>query len=266
MPQAPPTDAICPGCGRRFRLRAQAIGKKVKCNCGMVFIAESAAGDASGRVSASDLELDAPAPPSPTATPPADGPPAARPFAPGTRTHASPVAASLSAGEDEAQESTFRENWLPLGLLIIGLIAGVALWAFWLPTVGAVATVAVVAILVQAILFAPAMLASLALLAKWFDVALGDLRTVMRKIAAISVGSAASADVLFTVALIVADFDWQIVVAGFGFYLILLGIPAAILFEVGVAETAFLVAINFFVRVGAAYPAAVVLHQAAWIR
>ena len=29
----------CPGCGARFRLRAEAAGKKVQCKCGHVFVA-----------------------------------------------------------------------------------------------------------------------------------------------------------------------------------------------------------------------------------
>jgi len=258
MPTTSTTEATCPGCGRRFRLRPEALGKKVKCNCGAVFVAADASASPASPVTDDDLLDEAPAPP-PAGLPPRPKPPVAPP-------KKNAVVEALLAGEDDAQLSSFRERWFPGSILVIGFIGHIALWACWVPGPLEVAICASLAMLVQVLFFAPAMLGSLTLLAKWFDVSLGSLPSVAWKIIALTLGPAAVADVLFTATLILANFDWEIIAAGFGFYLVLYGICAAIVFELGVAETAFLVLINFVPRVAAAYPAAVVLEQLTWVR
>jgi hypothetical protein len=250
--------ADCPQCRKRFRLRADAAGKKVKCGCGAVFLVTP---PAPTTIATDDL-LE----PEPVAVPPAVSP-LASPLSPMPQRAHSAVAAALLNREDDTQVSPFREVWLPVAMLVVGYLTALFLWSCWLDSAGKIAAVAAIALAVQVLFFTPVMVGSLMLGAKWMDVDVGhSLPGLIRKVAALTLGPAAIADVLFTAVLIIANFDWELIAAGFGFYLVLYGVCTAMLFELSVAQTAFLVLLNFIPRVAAAYPAAVILSNMQWIR
>lgn len=263
------SEAICPGCSRRFRLRAQAMGRKVRCDCGAVFEARAASQPASVQVTQDDLELDEAA----SASAVTHGresvgvagsavkqmPPAALP-----RSH-SAVAQALLNREDDAADSSLRERWVPIALLAVGLPLHFVLWNVWLGDVPRLVVVGSIELAVQLLILLPAMFGSLLLAARILDVPLGPVPSMLWKMLALTLGPAAVADVLFTASLILANFDWQIIAAGFGFHLVLVGAAALYLFELNIAQMAFFVTLNFAVRVAAAYPAAAVLGNLKWI-
>lgn len=180
------------------------------------------------------------------------------------RSH-SPVALALLNREDDAAESSLRERWLPIILLVICWPLHLIIWHLFLGDVSRLVITASIEIAVQLFIFLPAMFGSLVLAARLLDVVLGPVPAMLWKMAALVLGPAAIADVLFTATLVLANFDWEIIAAGFGFQLILVGAAAAYLFELSVAQMALFIGLNFTVRVAASYPAAAVLSNLKWI-
>lgn len=269
MPVSATHQATCPGCARTFRIRGEAIGKRVKCNCGTIFEPHRSEPPKPVQVTQDDLERDSPSTTGKSEQQHGLGgesavavkalPPAALP-----RSY-SAVAQALLNREDDTAESSLRERWVPIALLAIGLPLHYALWNVWLGDIPRLSIVSSIELAVQLFIFLPAMFGSLLLTARLLDVPLGTLPSMVWKMTALTLGPAAVADVLFTAALILADFDWQIIAAGFGFHLIWVGAAALYIFELNIAQMAFFVTLNFAVRVAAAYPAAAVLGNLKWI-
>ncbi len=141
---------------------------------------------------------------------------------------------------------------MPTLLLVIGVpVEAFLLWTFHGPA-GAGIGLAVLLPL-QAIVFTPMMFGSVCLIARWFEHPLGLLPTVVFKAVAMTFGPAAVADILFITVLMGMEFDWEAVVAGFGFYLVLTGPVAAAMLGVRLLDTATLIGLIFLPRVVAAY-------------
>lgn len=275
--------AACPQCGKKFRMRVELAGRLATCPCGFQFKVpkpawsltptaegkspshvhdESAPASAADTLKDDDFETPTASPlpipdsrfPNPAPAPP-DGPQGQ------AATRISPVMAALLQREDEVQESPWRNVYVPAISLVVGQSIAVLLWIYWMrgwpARFGAIAT----ALAVQALILLPVMVAACFMAAKWLDMPLGPLRATLIRAVAITFGFSAIADVLYVANLVLVEFDWGLLVAGFGYYLILTGLLIAFLFEVGVRETAFIIAINFLPRTIAVYIAATYLRQ-----
>lgn len=123
-------------------------------------------------------------------------------------------------------------------LLLFGL-GPVAWWVAMLMAGFTTETIIALAVLVvvQVMFFLPGLFVVMVQVAKWFEHDLGKLLTVVLKLAAITIGPAALADVLFAATMVTMDFDWWGIVAGFAFYLLTAGITTACLFGLGLIDT-----------------------------
>lgn len=223
----------CPSCGTRYRWRDEFAGKELNCKCGTAFRAPSLT---PGAASSSK-----PAPP-----------PLQHPYALPVGGK-SAVQRALEAREDEAQLSRVREFIVPVILLPVGAFAGLVGWTQLTGQVGEGLLVTGVMIALQALVFTPLAFWFLTATARWFEMALGLLPAVLFKTAALTLGAAAMADVIFLAFMVNTDFDWWCVVAGYAVYMILCGVPAMYLFEMQVYEAALWMLLNFLPRVIGAY-------------
>ncbi len=289
---APVIAAACPKCGKQFRMRVELAGRTATCPCGFQFkipqpawampgtkghtredkVATAAGVPAHtpGALGDADFEVPTAAPAGETGSPDSRIPnPDSRPvlatLPDGPQGHAatrvSPVLAALLEREDEVRESPWRNIHVPALSLIAGQSIAVFLWMYWMHGWPARFSAVAAALTVQTLIFLPVMVATLFMAARWLDMPLGPFRGTLTKAAAVTLGLTAVADVLFTANLVLVDFEWSLLVAGFGYYLILTGFLIAFLFEVGVRETAFLIAVNFLPRTVAVYIAATYLRQ-----
>lgn len=240
---------VCPGCGTRYRWRAAFAGKQLHCKCGVDFLAEPPPLDDTGASAEAVGEAS----------------PAAEPMRMSEYARAmgekSAVQRALERGEDAAQPSRVRELYLPTILLPVGWFASVVLWQRVTETPTATAMVVAGALLLQVLLFVPAMVAAMVTVARWFELGLGTLGPVLFKCLALTVGPGATADALLTWMMAAADFDWWLLAAGYAYYLILMGLPAALVFELNVYEAATAVALIFVPRIAAVYLAALVFAE-----
>ena len=264
---APVIAAACPKCGKKFRMRVELAGRTATCPCGQQFKVPEpswtvkAAAPATDALGDTDFETPSAEPAAHSARPSAplitspDGPQGQ------AATRISPVMAALLQREDEVRESPWRDIYVPAISLIAGQSIAVLLWIYWMrgwpARFGAIAT----ALTLQALILLPVMMAACFMAAKWLDMPLGPFRATLIRVVAITFGLSAIADVLFVANLVLVEFEWGLLVAGFGYYLILTGFLIAFLFEVGVRETAFIIAVNFLPRTVAVYIAATYLRQ-----
>lgn len=178
----------------------------------------------------------------------------------------SPIVEALQRREDEVGDSPWRERYIPAAALLGGAAVHVLLWLAWIRGVGPALTVTAAAIATQVIVFGPAMFAALASAARWLDAGLGTLRAMLTAIAAVTLGPAAVADALFVVLLVVADFDWWMIVAGFGFHFVLTGPLIALTLRFNVAETALTLCLCFAPRIFFAFTTAAILSKMELVR
>ena len=260
MAAAQGASLTCPSCGRRYRWRDAFAGKQLQCKCGNAF--EAPASDpqrADADDDASDLS---------NASSHGDAQPqAAGPAPPRVNAYAAAMGArssvqqALETREDEVQPSHFRERYLPLMLLPIGWVGGAALWWVICPSPTVAGVVIGAALVLQVLVFVPSLLIAVSMVARWLQLGLGTLQTVLFKCITLTLGPAATADALFTVMMVRTDFDWWALAAGYAFYLIIFGIPVAIIYEMNVYETALAVLLNFVPRVIAVYTAALAFAE-----
>ena len=89
--------------------------------------------------------------------------------------------------------------------------------------------------------------------ARVYDLGLGYLLPALVKLVAVSLGAGAVADVLFFSMMMQVDFDHWILAAGFILYVILCGVPLALMFMIGLQEMLVVVAVMVAPRVGLLY-------------
>lgn len=245
----------------KYRARPDMIGRTLRCKCGeRLHVTDPDANDAPDQLT--DTNADTPFKPSveddlvhvevEEDNRPASPPPTGR---------ISPVMEALINREDEVGMPIFRERILPYVFLSIGLAAQLILWFVWTVSPASAMAVMGIAVSVQVILFAPILLFLLVSVAKWIDLDLGTFFSLCFKVAALTLGPLGVADALLTISLVVTDFDWHVIAAGFGFYVILAGLPIWILFRTNVGETALLLTINYLPRTIAIYIGASILHN-----
>lgn len=251
MTQVAQPPVACPGCGTRYRWRDEFAGKELSCKCGRTFRVQARSSGAAPAPAAAATQAKA-------ATNGALPNPAAYGF---TGSSKSAVERALEAREDEVQPSRARDLYLPLVLLPVGAVLSAVIWSRVMGTVGEGLTVYAVVVGLQLFVFLPLMFASVVTVAKWFELALGTLGGVLLKVAALTLGAAAICDPLFTAVLMWSDFDWQCVVAGYGFYLVIVGLPTLYLFEMGIPEAALTALLVFLPRIAAAFTAAMAFSE-----
>lgn len=263
----------CATCATKYRGRPDMIGRTLQCKCGASF-----------EVAPPQFtEDDMPARPAPLPLPSNDPDQAvapsledlaplseperaamASPSPPPTRV--SPVMEALIKREDDTGMPVFRERILPYTFLSIGIASQLILWFVWIIGPGNALAVMGIAVAVQLILFLPIFLFLIVSTAKWLDLDLGTFFSLIFKVGALTLGPLGVADAFLTIALVVSDFNWHVIAAGFGFYVILAGLPIWILFRTNVGETAILLTINYLPRTIAVYIAATVLNDLGIIR
>ncbi|MFW6061132.1 MAG: hypothetical protein ACODAQ_13205 [Phycisphaeraceae bacterium] len=226
----------CPSCGASYRWRAAFAGKALRCKCGASFRPE--------------------APAAPNTAPP----PAVSSYAEAMGRKSS-IERALETGEDEAQPSRIRELHLPLIVMPVGWFGGAVFWWNVCETSLAAAVVIAAALVLQLVVFVPAMLVAIVKVAQWFEVNMGTLGWVLFKCTALTLGPAAAVDPLFTWMMAIADFDWWLLAAGYAYYLIGFGILAAIVFEMNIYQAALTTAFIFVPRVVVVYGAALALPE-----
>lgn len=259
----------CAACATKYRGKPDMIGRTLQCNCGASF--EVAPPQFTEEISQPVFQ--APSPSEPTAEPLLDDlapldeserEAMAKPPPPPSRV--SPVMEALLKREDDTPMPVFRERILPYTFLSVGIAAQLILWFVWIIGPGnALATMGIV-LAVQVILFLPIFLFLMVSTAKWLDLDLGTFFSLIFKVGALTLGPLGVADALLTISLVVSDFNWHVIAAGFGFYVILAGLPIWILFRTNVGETAILLTINYLPRTIAVYIAATVLNDLGIIR
>ena len=165
----------------------------------------------------------------------------------------SAVERALESRADEAKAPVFLDVWLPLILLGVGLV--IEGWVLYYVMDGLLPALLawVVALVVQVLILAPALFATIYAITRWFDLALGYLHIVLLKVGAITLGPAAAGDALFAAICTEMGFDWKGLVAAFGFYAILCGVPLAVLFRTGIPDTIATLAMIFVPRIILAY-------------
>lgn len=173
----------------------------------------------------------------------------------------SAVERALEAREDEAKPSRFRDLVLPLILLVVGFFGQLVGWWEMAKKPGDAFILIGVALALQALVFLPLALISVAMIAKWFELGLGSLPVVLFKLLALMAGTGGLGDVLFLLVITMQDFEPSTAVAGYGFYLILTGVPLLILLELNIYEMALTVLLFFLPRVAAVFTVAVMLED-----
>lgn len=164
----------------------------------------------------------------------------------------STIKRALDQRVDEAEPSRGIDVVLPTLMLAAGLpLTGFLSLYFFGLVEGAIVFTALLGL--QAIVFAPLLFGGVCLIARWFEHPLGLLPTVVFKIVAMTLGPAAVGDVLFAAVLSEIPFDWEALAAGFGFYLLLTGPVAALMFGIRLPETATLIGLIFLPRVVIGY-------------
>jgi hypothetical protein len=261
---------LCPKCGKRHKWRAELAGRKAKCPCGAVVTmpAEMPAAEApvvAAPTPAEPVVVEAAAEPAPNnAAAPISKPPPKQLgglYAQALGGKTSKVQSALAQREDEVQLSPFKERNLPLLILIVGMIGHVALWQAFMREHLYALGLSLAMVAVQAIVFVPLALGAVMSVAKLMDLGLGELKPALFKLACITLGAGAVADVLFVAFMAYSDFDSWSIAVGFIIYMILVGAPLMALFELELHETAMMIALMTVPRLVLVFGAGVLAPQ-----
>ncbi|MEZ6193455.1 MAG: hypothetical protein R3C45_19465 [Phycisphaerales bacterium] len=103
----------------------------------------------------------------------------------------SAVSSALADREDEAQASIFIDLWLPLGLIVLGLVVRFVEQMYFTGDATAGAVRAAIYVGVDVALTIPMLLAAMIIAVKLLDVAFGPLGQALFKLAAVVLGPAA---------------------------------------------------------------------------
>ena len=173
----------------------------------------------------------------------------------------SAIERALANREDEVKAPVFLDVWLPLIFLIVGVL--LAWWVLYYVMGGVLAGLVAwaVALVVQVFVLAPALFVAVYAITRWFDLALGYLHIVLLKIFAITLGPAAAGDALFAAVVSMMGFDWKGLVAAFGFYGLLCGVPLAVHFRTGIPDTIATLALMFVPRAVLAFGVGLVFPE-----
>ena len=206
--------------------------------------------------------MDSPKPPGPRNTSPRPpGLPPSGGLPPSSLRAASPIMQALEERQFEERGSPLRDRFLPAIVLVGGFLIALGVWFTWMKPASAALSWILGALVVQALVLAPLLFLSLMGVANLLELALGTLGEVLWKVGAITFGAAAAGDAIFAVTLVEMDFDWGLIIAGFGYYLILCGLPMAFMLAMNVAETALTLFLMFIPRVVAMYVVALALPK-----
>lgn len=240
----------CEACGAHYRGNSEMAGKTLRCKCGSTISVSATedSPDSDSKLAVDDFEADT-------------SDPEHRPTPPPPATRVSPVMEALLTREDDTGIAVFRERILPYVFLSIGLAAQMILWFVWIKGTGNGLAVMGIAVLIQMVLFTPLMLFMMVTLAKWIDLDIGTFFSLLFKVAALTFGPLGLADAFLTISLVVSEFNWHVIAAGFGFYVVLAGLPTWILFRTNVGETALILTISYFPRMVVVYIAATFLDK-----
>ena len=238
MDQTTPPPVVCPDCGTTYKWKPHFAGKELHCRCGCSFIP----------VAPVEVKRSEELPYSHYVAAVGGG--------------TGSIKKALEERSFDAKPSRVRDIILPGLLLSIGFVIQVGLCLRLAPEIvdGAALTIAVTAgvVALQALILLPIMLITLAVTTRWFDLALGTLGGVTFKAAAIVLGVAGIADIMFMTTMVVSDFDMWVIIAGLGFYVPTCALPLAILFGMGLHESVLVLLLNFLPRVAIVYAFALI--------
>ena len=161
------------------------------------------------------------------------------------------VKRALEKGEDAYQVSKVREFYIPLGLLIVGLL----IHLLWCPQwIGSIKPEMVwwqylsIAIALQTILYFPSALGAIFLTARVYGVSFGSIKEVLLKLAVLTFGPGAVADGIFLGIAMGMSGEMMTPVLAFMPYVIMVGLPLALFFSLNFSETMLTVAIIYLPR------------------
>lgn len=144
--------------------------------------------------------------------------------------------------------SMFLDVYVPLSIMFVGLFVTVGIWRHNFPESWNTTAIAIFSVvLMQVVLFIPVAVGSAIVVVNMMDMELGPLIPAAIKLAAITLGPAALADGLFF-AVLQHEFDYELLLLGFVFYLIAIGLPSWAWFRTDLQQTTLLVALQSLPR------------------
>jgi hypothetical protein len=191
----------CPGCGKHFNWTPELTGKKIKCGCGAIMIGPAKPGDVYDV--AEEPAMAAPVVRASRSDPLPPG--AIAPLDAGRRVlgYRSKGARTDTVLEAEVVESRLWEFWLPLGLLITGLLLQLGVAIYDGVTTGEFGR-SIAAAAVSGLINFVLMFGGVLFIGKTLDVAFGERSRAILKIAAIGVFPAGVAALL----MVLTGHDW----------------------------------------------------------
>ncbi|MAE65871.1 MAG: hypothetical protein CMJ18_16495 [Phycisphaeraceae bacterium] len=232
----------CTSCQRRLRWRPDLVGRRVRCPCGAVIVVPDAVtepvADEDGATDADGSGV-------------REAAAAAGVF--GQMGGRSAMERRLERREDEDLGSKAMDVHVPLAFLIVGVIINFALWLIFVDGVGLALLGGLGTVLGEALIFAPLTIFVAFYTASLIDTDFGPLRQATFKLSAIAIGPGAVADCLFFSFMSLATFDFWILPIGFLIFVIVVGSPLALMYRLGLHETALFVAILVLPRIAALF-------------
>ncbi|WP_432797254.1 hypothetical protein [Poriferisphaera sp. WC338] len=227
----------CPACEKQYTWQDQFLGKELHCKCGHLFIPDPPVG--AGELSqtaqiAARMKADASR--SFSALAQASG-------------RTTSVEAALNERRDEFQINKVLSYYVPIACIFVGIAAtlGTMLKAVGDPL--AASYLYGILFALQLIVFLPLSLWTLIILAKMFDLSFSDLPTTSLKLAAITFLPAGISDIIFGVFMTYAGLEdiWYLAVCLVP-YLVLCGIPATMMFGMGLNDSAIFIILLYLPR------------------
>jgi hypothetical protein len=214
----------CPSCHKHYRWNARFAGRTVRCTCSTLLVMpteEPTPVAAAPKTPASaDKEL-----------------PLGGLLATAISGSKSAVVKALEERVDEYQPSKARNQFVPMGMLLVGIPASYVLW-FMLgrsvlgPIIGASANQ-----IAQLGLYLPLGFSTVLLTTRLFGVEFDELKLTLFKLAALTLGAMAVADGLYLWIILYAEFDFRSMLIGFVIELAICALPVWYLFELEFNET-----------------------------